>query len=287
MQGCLNLVQVRDQLGPWASRFDIDNPASCSSTNSELLARVEQGAPGGQVIITDKQTEGRGRRGRRWDAPPGRSLTFSLLWHFPVASDLSGLSLAVGYALVDALEQQGVRGLVLKWPNDLLAGPPPAKLGGVLIEAAASRQGYATVIGVGINLDMDITPDTPRSTPSPSGAESASPAGALPRIGLRQWAPDAPVDRETLLAACLVALGVTLENFSRNGLDAARWNRHNAYAGQDVILSDNGKILAEGVCQGVDASGRLCLLTQQGLQAVMAGDVSLRLACSSDTEIHP
>ena len=67
-------------LGPLACRFDIDAVAACESTNSLLGAR--RGLPSGRVVVADRQSAGRGRRGRRWVSDPGSSLTFSLLWRF-------------------------------------------------------------------------------------------------------------------------------------------------------------------------------------------------------------
>ena len=98
----LDPVLLKSRLGLLAGRFDVDALDECDSTNSELMRRAESGAPSGTVIVADRQTAGRGRRGRSWLSAPESSLTFSLLWRFsgPLAR-LSGLSLAVGVA-VDA-----------------------------------------------------------------------------------------------------------------------------------------------------------------------------------------
>ena len=100
-------ARLRTLLGAAAGRFDVDSLAECESTNTELLARAERGAPSGSVLVADRQTAGRGSRGRTWLASPEASLTFSLLWRFDGGLErMSGLSLAVGLAVVEALEMR-------------------------------------------------------------------------------------------------------------------------------------------------------------------------------------
>ncbi|MFN3595146.1 MAG: biotin--[acetyl-CoA-carboxylase] ligase, partial [Thiobacillaceae bacterium] len=103
------------------------------STNARLLALAAAGAPHGTLLAAEWQTAGRGRRGRDWLGILGAGLTFSLLWRFerPVSA-LSGLSLAVGVALVRAMRAMGAARAGLKWPNDVLVGED--KLAGILIE---------------------------------------------------------------------------------------------------------------------------------------------------------
>ena len=102
-------VLLKTRLGNQAGRFDVDALDECDSTNSELLRRAEGGAPSGSVVVADRQSAGRGRRGRNWLSSPESSLTFSLLWRFSGnASTLSGLSLAVGVALAQS-QKLGIR----------------------------------------------------------------------------------------------------------------------------------------------------------------------------------
>ncbi|MDP3618030.1 MAG: biotin--[acetyl-CoA-carboxylase] ligase, partial [Rhodoferax sp.] len=142
--------------------FTVEVLPQIDSTNTELMRRARSGRLEPVLLVAEQQTAGRGRLGRDWhsdaagaaDKAPAGSLTFSL--GLPLlAADWSGLSLAVGVALAEALHP-GVR---LKWPNDLwltdetTPDKPGRKLGGVLIETVALPDGgrYA-VIGVGLNL---------------------------------------------------------------------------------------------------------------------------------------
>src|SRR5919206_1492015 len=146
-------------------RARIVQPASDDSDAAQVRRSVESTAFGRRaadlqpcLLVAEHQTHGRGRQGRTWQAAPGASLTFSL--GLPLAPvDWSGLSLAVGVALADALDPPGAAGaaprLGMKWPNDLwlLDGHGGGrKLGGILIETVAAAQRRLAVIGIGINV---------------------------------------------------------------------------------------------------------------------------------------
>lgn len=236
--------------------WSIDVRASCASTNSLLLDDAG-GTP--RVLIALEQTAGRGRRGRTWTARAGDSLTFSLSYRFAVRTDaLTGLSLAVGVVLADALAAGGFAGIALKWPNDLMRAG--GKLGGVLIELSSAQAGSTTaVIGVGINL-----------APPPSDHYACPPAALF----------DTAPDREHWLATAALlidALAVALPLFAESGFIAFadRWNRYNVHAGQPVTVSGE-RLTLHGTCIGADRDGTLLLDTGHGVQRVLAGDVSLR-----------
>jgi BirA family biotin operon repressor/biotin-[acetyl-CoA-carboxylase] ligase len=257
-------VLLKARLGDLAGRFDVDALDDCDSTSSELMRRADRGAPAGTVIVADRQSAGRGRRGRQWLSAPESSLTFSLLWRFPGnASRLSGLSLAVGLGLALGLEHLGARDIRLKWPNDVLlqTGNDFAKLAGILIELASDRRGTQAIIGIGLNL--------------------AAPAGELPQpaAGLRQACSPLP-DRHAVLAAILVSLADVLDRFTVDGFagQKSEWQRYHAWQGLPVqVLADTEQPLL-GRCLGVDDDGSLLLESSAGIERVLSGDVSLRRA---------
>ncbi|MBV2193614.1 MAG: biotin--[acetyl-CoA-carboxylase] ligase [Azonexus sp.] len=258
------IAAALEACGGLAHRFDVDVLAECDSSNSRLMARAEAGASGGTVIVAERQTAGRGRRGRGWLSAPGESLTFSLLWRFPPGTALDGLSLAVGVALARAFEALGIEDIRLKWPNDVLLRG--RKLAGILIELVSSpraAQGPAAIIGVGINLRLPAAlPDDIRA-----GAAALAETGvALP-------------ETNHLLAHLLAALQQQLANFSAAGFAPLRagWQQRHAYADRPVRLLDDVNPPREGICRGVDAQGALLLETAAGLQRVVSGEVSLRL----------
>ena len=258
----INPISLKTRLGALSGRFDVDALAVCDSTSSELMRRAERGAPAGTVIVADEQTAGRGRRGRQWLSAPEGSLTFSLLWRFSgPATALSGLSLAIGVGLAKGLERLGAQGICLKWPNDVLLRREDdyAKLAGILIELSSDRRGTQAVIGIGINLQR--------------------PAGELPQpaAGLNEALPALP-DRHEVLAAMLLALAEALENFAVDGFFGLKndWQARHAWQGLPVQLLADAVAPVLGHCLGADNDGALLLETENGIQRIFSGDVSLR-----------
>lgn len=257
-------ILLKTRLGALAGRFDVDACELCDSTSSELSRRADLGAPAGTVIVADRQSAGRGRRGRQWLSDPAAGLTFSVLWRFPGSpARLAGLSLAVGVALARALENLGAAAVCLKWPNDLLLrqGDGYAKLAGILIELAADRRGSQAVIGIGLNLQ-------------PPGGELPQPAA-----GLSQAMPVLP-ERHAVLAAILSTLAGVLDNFAADGFAGIKeeWQQRHAWQGEAVLLLGEGEPPQAGVCLGVDQDGALLLEGATGIQRIFSGDVSLRRA---------
>ena len=243
-------------------RFTVDALVECDSTNSVLLQRAGQGAPSGSVVVADRQTAGRGSRGRRWESSPGASLTFSLLWHFEGGVHrLAGLSLAVGVALVRALAACGAPGITLKWPNDILLDE--AKLGGILVELQGVEGCSLAVIGIGINLAPP--PDFER------------PSFHLPPTALARVLRPLP-ERHFLFARLLDGLARVLDVFACDGFAALRdeWQAYNVWQDRPVCLLREGQVVKEGVCRGADHDGALLVQTDSGIERCLSGDVSLR-----------
>ena len=126
--------------------------AETASTQADALAAPVP-AQGCALFLADRQHAGQGRRGRAWISPPGANVYLSLSRRFaqPLPA-LSGLSLAAGIAVVEALHRLGVTEAGLKWPNDVLAGG--RKLGGLLVNLRPDAGGSAAIVGLGLNLRM-------------------------------------------------------------------------------------------------------------------------------------
>lgn len=257
-------ILLLPRLGPVTGRVDVDSVASCDSSSSELSRRAAQGAPAGSVLVADRQTAGRGRRGRTWVSTPADSLTFSLLWRFSGGFDkVAGLSLAAGVAVAKACEGLGATGVALKWPNDVLAPVPGGlgKLGGILVELSFIPGGMEAVIGIGLNLQA----------PAVTAAEALAPAGLNALLA-------APVERHDLLAALLRELVAVLDRFTQGGFGplAAEWESRHAWQDQPVNLLQDGRVAASGICRGADRDGALLVEGANGLVRHLAGDLSLR-----------
>ena len=243
--------------------------AETGSTNADLLAWVRQSPAGtplaARLLVADRQTAGRGRRGRRWQATPGASLTFSLAW--PMAgSELAGLSLAVGVALAEAIDPLPGETLHvgLKWPNDLWllgAGEAGRKLGGVLIETVPLGEGRVAVIGVGINVLAQRVD------------EASSGVAWLGEI-------DADMTPERLLERVMPALLEALSRFDRKGFAAflPGFAARDLLRGRTIRCGAEGGTCIEGIAVGVSSSGELLVRTPGGIERIVSGEVSVRLA---------
>jgi BirA family biotin operon repressor/biotin-[acetyl-CoA-carboxylase] ligase len=128
--------------------------AEVGSTNSECLARARAGDPGLLWVTADRQTAGRGRRGRTWMSEPGNLYASLLLIDAAPADRIGSLPLAVALAVHGALRAvlpADGPALQVKWPNDILINR--AKTCGILIEGEMLPGGrHALVIGIGINI---------------------------------------------------------------------------------------------------------------------------------------
>lgn len=233
------------------------------STNADLLALARTAAPARPVLRAAlEQTAGRGRLGRRWSAPPGSALLFSLA--VPLSSSAApAASLVAGLTVAEALHDTGVR-VQVKWPNDLLLGP--GKLAGILVELATAADGARTlVVGVGINLWC-------------SAAQRAEVGRPLAALGDVLPLAALATQREAWLARLARALLAALRRFAAEGFVPfhARYMRHLAWCEVEVELTEHQARVARGTLRGVDGDGRLLVEVQGRLVAFVAGELSLR-----------
>lgn len=255
-------AELASALGGLARCFAIEWVPECASTNSALLDRPPHDDGRVHVLVADSQRAGRGRRGRQWLSWEGASLTFSALWRFGTGAPApAGLSLAAGLALARALEELGVEGVQLKWPNDVLVHGN--KLAGILIDLLPARgRPPAAVIGIGLNLRL------PENHAIPAQRGVTDLAQALAR--------ELPAST-AVIAVILAELHRLLDTYAAAGFPALRtaWEQRNAFADLPVCIT--GELETQiGICSGVDDDGALLLRTDAGVQRILAGDVSLR-----------
>jgi BirA family biotin operon repressor/biotin-[acetyl-CoA-carboxylase] ligase len=245
---------IWEAVAPLLPGFSVEVLPQVDSTNSELMRRSRGGLDDPVLLVAEHQTAGRGRMGRAWQSGTGDSLTFSLGVALAPA-DWSGLSLAVGVCLADALHPR----IRLKWPNDLWLDD--RKLGGILIETASSSGAppaarYA-VVGVGINVAPAQLPDV-----------------ATPPAALQELLPGVSAGEALLLVA--EPLVRTLQAFETFGFAPfqARFNVRDALRGRAVVLSDG----TAGTAHGTSETGALLVHTAHGMHAVTSSEVSVRPA---------
>jgi BirA family biotin operon repressor/biotin-[acetyl-CoA-carboxylase] ligase len=226
------------------------------------MKKASAGEAHATCIAANLQSKGRGRRGRQWQAGLGASLAFSLLWRFQCgASALSGLSLAVGVALIRTLHGFGITQAQLKWPNDVLINGE--KLAGILIELQGDMEGpSAAVIGIGINLNL----------PTKLKQQIDQPVTDLTGLVNQN------IDPNVLLGGLLKHLAQVLSDFERAGFAQVRdeWLQHHAYHQKPVkMLHPDGRETL-GTAIDVAEDGILLVKTALGEQRFSSGEISLR-----------
>ncbi|MBA3891409.1 MAG: biotin--[acetyl-CoA-carboxylase] ligase, partial [Gemmatimonadaceae bacterium] len=126
------------------------------STMDVAHALAETGAPAGTVVLADAQEAGRGRHGRTWTSEPGRGVWLSVVERPDDTSGTDVLSLRIGLAIAEVLEELAPAPIRLKWPNDVFVAD--GKLGGILSEGRwRSGRLEWLVIGVGVNVHAPAT----------------------------------------------------------------------------------------------------------------------------------
>ncbi|MGA8260089.1 MAG: biotin--[acetyl-CoA-carboxylase] ligase [Arenicellales bacterium] len=233
------------------------------STSAHVLRNIDSRPLGGRVCLAERQTAGHGRRGRAWVASPYRDLVMSIGVDYPQwPPALPTLGLVTGLSIIKALESLGAQGLKLKWPNDVLYGR--RKLCGLLLDVSAEAQSACRiVVGVGINVSMD--PGLARGIDQPW-------------VDL-ETVTGRPFDRNVLAARCLDVLLPAFESFPADGFSPYRseWKRLDALCDRSVTVRSAGGVVVNGRATGVDGSGRLQVVGEDGdVHAFTQGEVSVR-----------
>lgn len=232
------------------------------STNAEALRLLQAGQVAPFIVMAERQTGGRGRRGRAWVSPPAMNLYYTLVVRVSGGTQgLSGLSLVVGLAVLQALRRAGVKNAGLKWPNDIYAGGK--KIAGILLELTGDPADVCHVIvGIGINVNMI----------------SAAADIDQPWTSVRQQT-GILMGRSELANLVSEYLNRYLLLHAQRGFTAFQeeWESNNIWQGKRCTLS-NGTQLITGLMIGVDEQGALRLLVDgSGERRFSGGELSLRL----------
>jgi BirA family biotin operon repressor/biotin-[acetyl-CoA-carboxylase] ligase len=233
---------------------------SIDSTNAEALRAIERLQPAPFLVLSERQTAGRGRRGRKWASPFAENIYYSLVLRVEGGMrQLEGLSLVVGLAVMHTLRELGISGAGLKWPNDVLVGQK--KIAGILLELVGDPADVChVVLGVGINVNMQMTDEVDQQWTS-MRLESGK-----------------VFDRNHLVAELGSMLRKYLARHQADGFSAiqAEWEQNHLWQGRSVSLIA-GVNHIDGEVLGIDSQGALRLKVDGVEKVFSGGELSLRL----------
>jgi BirA family biotin operon repressor/biotin-[acetyl-CoA-carboxylase] ligase len=226
------------------------------STNEEAKRRAEAGEAGGLWILARRQTAGRGRRGRSWEAALGNLMATLLLRPDVTAARSAELSFVASLAVAETFEALGAPRCALKWPNDVLIGE--AKAAGILLEASGAAHGRPDWLAIGFGLNLAWAP-----------AGTPYPATALAR---HIAAP--PPDPESALPVLARGWARHYDTWAREGFAPIRaaWLAGARGLGEPLVAR-LGTREVSGVFRDLDESGALVLETASGRRVISAGEV--------------
>jgi len=237
--------------------------AEIESTNSYLMQQPGPVAGEMRVAATDNQTAGRGRHGRTWQSPPGSGLCLSMAYTFSeTPANLPALTLAIGLGVIDNLQELGVSGVQLKWPNDLIA--MNGKLGGILTEAQGRANAAMTVVtGIGLNIDLSDREDFDLEM---SWAQRV--------VDLQGHIGELP-GRDRIAASMINGLSKAFVDYEAGGFSqfVDRWREIDWLFGRELVIDSTKKEIS-GIGAGIDDDGALLVETvSDGLRRVTSGSV--------------
>ena len=257
----LNASWINKELGetqPLLSQLEV--LTLIDSTNNYLLKKTEY--IGNYAVFAEQQTTGRGQFKRAWYSNFGKNIALSLLWQISnPLNKLGGLTLAVGIAVVKALEQYGLKRIRLKWPNDIVY--EGKKLAGILIESRCVEQKIQKlVIGIGLNL---YNPSTHYLIKDHAITSIFSLQNLPPR-------------RNQLAGLILKNLLQTLVEFEAKGLSyfLQDWQRLDNLMDKLITIQNQADVI-EGIAKGINTEGQLCVLIQNKLHYFNSGEIRVKL----------
>lgn len=244
---------------------------SLPSTNTYLVEKNNPNSELYTICLAESQSAGKGRIGKNWVSPFGCNIYLSIRQRIlkEFATKLSGLSLVIGIAVVEALKKYGIiNNINLKWPNDILW--KERKLAGILIEFYHEKLICNAIIGVGLNVNMPRQFATQIDQPWCDIAEITN---TIP-------------ERNRLAGLLIDHILAVLSIFQESGLRPFfnHWQKLDITYDKKIILttSQNKKII--GIGRGIDTQGNFLLEDQmQNLHAFSAAEISLSIYSSRNS----
>lgn len=231
------------------------------STNTRAMQLAEQGAPHGTLVVTDHQLNGRGRRGRTWETPPGSAIAMTILLRPKInPNNASMLTLVAAIAVARGIEDESGLKVGIKWPNDIIINRK--KVSGILTEMSAQTD-YVNhiVVGIGINVHVEEFPEEISEIATSIYLE----------VGVK-------INRAALIERICEYFEAYFELFLRTEDLSGIAKQYDAYMvnrNQPVKVLD-AKDPFEGTARGITTKGELLVDTWETRRLVSSGEVSVR-----------
>jgi BirA family biotin operon repressor/biotin-[acetyl-CoA-carboxylase] ligase len=205
------------------------------------------------LVVTEKQSAGRGRRGNAWDSPEIGNIYMSL--KFAVSDTIPALSLVTGLVVKKAIQEVSKDiNVLLKWPNDLILNQ--RKAGGILVEIDQDKKIGNFIVGIGINIESDVANKS--------------------WIGLKEI--DNEVDRNKIIINIVSAFEKIASGKEKFKNWQSEWEKHCVHMHKEITLNLNDSDKVVGIFEGINHKGEMLLSNENGILTFNSGECSVDYA---------
>ena len=231
-----------------SKRFNLHIYDEIDSTNDE--AKRIEGIKDFHIFITEKQTKGRGRHGKKWSSPNSGNIYMTISTS-QNTSQINPISLISGLICKKAIDKLIRKpSIMLKWPNDILFNDK--KIGGILVETEINKENIKTIIGIGINLNIN---------------KEESWWGDLSRFALES-------KRNELINLILTEFLNIFDNSYDNWLDD--WKKSCMHINKEIEIFDGEHLKKKAIFKDIDAQGNAIIETKDGEEVIATGQISIK-----------
>jgi BirA family biotin operon repressor/biotin-[acetyl-CoA-carboxylase] ligase len=231
-----------------SKRFNLHIYDEIDSTNDE--AKRIEGIKDFHIFITEKQTKGRGRHGKKWSSPNSGNIYMTISTS-QNTSQMNPISLISGLICKKAIDKLIRKpSIMLKWPNDILFNDK--KIGGILVETEINKENIKTIIGIGINLNIN---------------KEESWWGDLSRFALES-------KRNELINLILTEFLNIFDNSYDNWLDD--WKKSCMHINKEIEIFDGEHLKKKAIFKDIDAQGNAIIETKEGEEVITTGQISIK-----------
>ena len=231
-----------------SKRFNLHIYDEIDSTNDE--AKRIEGIKDFHIFITEKQTKGRGRHGKKWSSPNSGNIYMTISTS-QNTSQMNPISLISGLICKKAIDKLIRKpSIMLKWPNDILFNDK--KIGGILVETEINKENIKTIIGIGINLNIN---------------KEESWWGDLSRFALES-------KRNELINLILTEFLKIFDNSYENWLHD--WKKSCMHINKEIEIFDGENLQKKAIFKDIDAQGNAIIESKEGEEVIATGQISIK-----------